>query len=255
MNMTDCDPRNFSVPDLHYLSFVSNGKTLNTTFWLTGSPNYENHLDSGFINETQIHQIFFSIVSNSAGQSLSRSIADWNEVIRSSITNFTLKSENDTRLGNTTLHQWNFVGIENYSGSLFGKDTKVEEWDIIVSKDGVQYLLSYIAEPWLFTEDLPIIKRIINSFSVNGTALSNTKSTQSGFTLYKNNDTPNKFSILYPSNWGVYEVNDKQFPAVQFFSPTPNQPYLVSDTMFIYKLLHLTMILYHMVLTLLAISI
>jgi hypothetical protein len=219
-----CTLQDFTLPDLSSVSFVSNGKSLNTTFWLNGQfkqPPYGE--DSPFVNDTEIDQRHFTISSlNAAGMNLNQWGNVWPSVLRKTYLNFTLLASNETRLANTNAHTIEFSGIANVSDPIFGTHL-VRGLDVLIVRENELYVLTYMAEPKDYSDGLFAAKKMINSFRIGGT-ISTEAAVENGFSAYSNSQR--KFTILYPSNWGKINNTGNEGPIVRFFSPISG-PYMI----------------------------
>jgi hypothetical protein len=218
-----CMLRDFTLPDLSSVSFVSNGKSLNTTFWLNGQfkqPPYSE--DSPFVNDTEIDQQLFYILSfNATGMNLNQ-WGNWKESdLRKSFLNFKLLASNETRLANTNAYTIEFSGIPNRSDPIFGTHL-IRGLEVVIVTENEGYILTYRAEPKDYSDGLFAAKKMINTFRI-GETISTDAAVENGFSAYSNSQP--KFTILYPSNWGKIET-DTKVPIIMFLSPISG-PYMI----------------------------
>ena len=231
------------LPNLTSVSYISDGKVLNTTFWLSRSALINDHWQSP-LRSGDIHQV-----------SLHISIADTKEKILSNESvinerNYLTRKYRDIQ-DVSIINESRSTNLDNYKTAklfLTGKlnysslgHPNINATDTFTIVDGKLYRILYLAEPSIFSDYLPVVDKIINSFqSRTGSNIKTenkdidtdtdnkfhtttpnryTGNREQGFITYANE----QIKIDYPSTW---EKIEKQNSALILFSPIKG-PYLI----------------------------
>lgn len=231
------------LPKLSSVTYLSDGKNLNTTFWLSDTLLNGTYAHYPFANATNIHQRFFDISVNSTkNNTLTELINHTNRTLTRTY-NFT-----DVKAGRIT--QMKLDGNQAYKLEFTGKlkllfgNFGVNATEVLAVKDKKIYNILYVQDSSDHFNFKPIIDTMIDSFRIiNGTGITNVVS-QDG-TPYDSNKQTQYFytytnaslgiKIKYPYNWDYLVTrtpdeqisNNKRTSEVLFFSRT--NPYLLQS--------------------------
>lgn len=138
------------LPNLTSVSYFSNGKRLDNTFWLSRPPLYIP--PTQFLNTSKIHQVYLRIdVGSSKNTTFSQLIADERDFINKEYIDVKIVNKSSTiSLNNNPAYKVAFTGRLNYSN--FGHPT-ITATDIVVkAKNEKVYRIRYVAEPTEFLD-------------------------------------------------------------------------------------------------------
>jgi hypothetical protein len=225
-----------SLPKLSSVTFLSNGKTLNTTFWLSRHPLNGTFSYYPFLNVTQIHQRLLDItITPSQNKTLDQLVSEENKnLMREKFTNLKVVESSQISLAGNSAHKLVFTGRLK---PLFG-NFNLTAMEILIVKDEKLYNIRYLSESPDYSNFLPSVQQTIYSFRIiNGTLTD----TALGTTSIKNgNDTQIQYlhtysnpamgiEIKYPNNWGRLIIkHNNQKSEVLFFSNIDG-PYLLQS--------------------------
>jgi hypothetical protein len=124
-NYTDCKIN--QIPRLSSVSYFSNGRTLNSTFWLSGPPLNATHQEYPFVNATDIDQAIFII-----GASRHPEFQSLDDLIKyeekTAFSEYELINISKTRLDQNSAYKLIFTG--NNTNSILGDKSNITLTDI-----------------------------------------------------------------------------------------------------------------------------
>lgn len=226
VDKSNCTLGKFRLPSIDSVSFVSDETILNSTLWLNQSflePPYTAE-GSPFVDDSKIHQEFFSIIVFDDGKNLNQKRDDIVNQISKYNTNVSFASDvtNLTNIQGYSAYNITFTGIRtpNYP-HVFG-NLLYGQMNIIIANDDMVYNLVYQTDIEQFNAIKPEIQKMINSFHINNSTGSSKNDSpridQGDYTLYNIAADGTKIEIQYPSNWQKVEKFSGQ-DIVTFFSP------------------------------------
>jgi photosystem II reaction center protein PsbP len=212
INESECKTPNgnFSIPDMNAVSFISDGKTLNSTIWLLDKyqkPPTNSTLDS-FRDRLQL------IVVNLTNQNITTPDKFAN-IILYQLSRFKSDSYNDIiqsgpdviELAPTTI--WGYYPaykIVYHYNTTYNSGDNMVIMDILTVKGNRGYIFNYIAKGYQnYSHYMPLIQQMIDSFGTNG------------FLGYK--DSQLGISIQYPFSWSRTDANITGFTSAPVFYP------------------------------------
>jgi len=239
-NMSECAEWNpslkqysFPSPDIQSVSYISDGKTLNATLWLSDkfakTPLPINDTEASSNGGRDKFQEQFTIFVQKLPNhnvTLNKYINDSLSFYREPLTeNFNLTDFKVIELNvNTTL--WNNTAhklVYSTFSEEYNDDLRVMEiWTLNGDR---AFLIRYIAEAQKYDLYLPTIQKMIDSLDI-GTITQNINQI-SNFLLYKSPTLGLK--VLYPSNWTISEENNNNIYSIMFSSPYEHPP--LNDTL------------------------
>jgi hypothetical protein len=226
----------FPSPDIQSVSYISDGKTLNATLWLsdkfakTPLPIKDSLASSN--GEKDIFQERFTILVQklpSHNVTLNEHINNTLNLYRESLiknfnlTNFKVIQLNiNNTLWNNTAHKILYSAFsEEYNSDL----RVMEIWTLNGDK---AFLIRYIAEAQKYDLYLPTIQKMIDSLDIGTNSMPRNMNYTSNFLSYKSPALGLK--ILHPSNWTrVEENNNDNISSISFSSPYEHPP--LNDTL------------------------
>jgi hypothetical protein len=239
-NMSECAEWNpslkqysFPSPDIQSVSYISDGRTLNATLWLSDkfakTPLPINDTEASSNGGKDRFQERFTIFVQKLPNhnvTLNKYINDSLSFYREPLTeNFNLTDFKVIELNvNTTL--WNNTAhkllYSTYSEE-YNNDLRVMEiWTLNGDR---AFLIRYIAEAQKYDLYLPTIQKMIDSLDIG--ILTQNINQISNFLLYKSPTLGLK--VLYPSNWTTSEENSNNIYSIMFSSPYERPP--LNDTL------------------------
>ena len=222
------------LPNITSVSYSSDGKTLNTTFWLTHRPlvndYFQNSDRASEIKQVSVHLYVEPSQYNTLNETVVLAEEKFLREQYHDISNTKILNNNSkSRLGNIEADVIEFTGNLNYTTlghpEVWGKDTFTLMNDTL-------FRILYLAEPKLYDNQSSKVTDMLESFSIrnsiqgaeeypqapfdnnlargsSGTASSNTTE------IFKINST-HVATISYPPDWGVLKGENPDFI---FYSP------------------------------------
>jgi hypothetical protein len=168
VNFRDISKDEFPAPDISSIGYHSNGKTLNSTVWLTNKIGQSalNNSRVKFLNYSDVFQAIYAVIIEHAENKT------LNQVVREHIIN-----------GNRTLNNFHFYSNESgivddspylnssgeayrivfsYSGGKFDVCKNCKVMDTLVVEDGKVYVFSYYSDISKYSKFLPTTRQLIN---------------------------------------------------------------------------------------------
>ena len=223
-NITECKNEEidkvFNQPDIESISYISDGKKLNATMWLT-SPFQEAPINDTIDIFQEEFQIDATKINYTLDEFTTTNKASMFEIIFDPNT-----LENETTLaGYSALNITYFVEIGQEH-----QMQKTQLWSVI---DNRAYNITYsvlVTNDTTFTNYITKINRILESFEISNndfkTALyenqpNTIEDDNDNYLVYKNSG----ISLLYPSNWlkSSYIADNNQTLSISFKSPFENE--------------------------------
>ena len=228
----------FPSPDIQSVSYISDGKTLNATLWLSDkfakTPLPVNDSLASSNSQKDTFQERFTIFVQklpSHNVTLNEHINNTLSLYRESlIKNFNLTDFKVIQLNlNNTL--WNNTAhkiLYSAFSEKYNIDLRVMEvWTLNGDK---AFLIRYIAEAQKYDLYLPTIQKMIDSVDIGIDSITRNMNFTSDFLSYKSPRLGLK--ILYPSNWTIAEENnnnDNNISSIMLSSPYEHPP--LNDTL------------------------
>ena len=217
--------RTLFSPDIESVSYISDGNTLNATVWLTDP--FEEPLLTDKLDTFQENLVLRVSQTNFT-------LEDYTDVKRGQVIDPLVQSaieENSTSLSGYPAHE-----IVHSSNTGSDKLKIMQVWTI---KNGNAYEFTYSALDDEYLEFLPIIRQIIDSFTIanNVTAkdvdiksLSLTSSNQSNnqlqdFSVYKRNG----IVVDYPKDWVVIDENQNSGEGIRVVFRSPFEDEILNE--------------------------
>lgn len=199
-NLSDCKiDGKFISPDIESISYMSDGKTLEGTIWLTAP-----FRDPPANDTVDIYQDQMNIDIRNENLSL----VDYSVIKTGEIGILGLAIENFTLSG--------MPAQKAVYNETYGSD-KLEKFNIWTVSDNKVYDISFSAIDSKFKEYYPIVESMINSFIINALGSGNytpNNSTQNMRT-YQDSD----IKINYPSDWQILQSNTREERSIVLRSP------------------------------------
>jgi len=248
-NLSQCQMNN--LPDISSVSYISDGRILNATFWLH-QPERFNNTFSGYPlqNASQIHQQLLRIeVESSKYKTTKEAIINENKSLqRENFTDLKMVQYTPLGLNNNQAYKLEFTGKLK---PLFG-DFSIKLIDVVMVEDKKLYKIQFIAETNQYAPMLQTVNEIINSFQIlkkqitMSNSPSNSPSAQNlekdskiitSTTTQEINQLDNyvneylDIQMKYPSSWNKRENinNNNNVQSVTFFSPVKGPYFLAND--------------------------
>ncbi len=162
-NLSQCQMNN--LPDISSVSYISDGRILNATFWLH-QPERFNNTFSGYPlqNASQIHQQLLRIeVESSKYKTTKEAIINENKSLqRENFTDLKMVQYTPLGLNNNQAYKLEFTGKLK---PLFG-DFSIKLIDVVMVEDKKLYKIQFIAETNQYAPMLQTVNEIINSFQI-----------------------------------------------------------------------------------------
>jgi len=186
-NLSQCQVNNkYPSPNIRSVSYVSDGTFLNTTLWLSQPEREPSTVDT--VDE---YQEKLDLLMANTNKSL-QEYTNFNRALFFSPMNPVKFVENDTALSGVKAHQFIFYTKQ---GDLDLKILKI--WTI---DNGRLYEMTYTAEVSKYDKDLPIAKKIIDSFFIKGLNRNAMHtSVDKNYQTYHDNIV----AFQYPSDWSI----------------------------------------------------
>lgn len=208
----------FVSPDIESVSYVSDGKVLNATVWLTDP--FEQQSPSNNINYPYQEQLQVKVSNlTSPNLTVEKQASKVMGEILDPLNNSTIDEEsNSSSIAGT--HAFKLVYSATNSEGLELKN--MTYWTI---KNNKLYDITFSALQANYNHYLPIIERMIKSIEFARTFDEyTTKDNKSGTEQYNNSSihtiiNPLGIKIDYPADWKKKEVVDKENRMVIFYSP------------------------------------
>jgi hypothetical protein len=219
-------------PDIESVSYISDGKTLNATLWLSDkfakTPLPDQASSNGGRDRFQERFTISvqKIPSNNVtlNEYINHSLSFYREslIVNLNLTDFKVIELNvNTTLWNNTAHKLLYSTFsEEYNIDL----RVMEIWTLNSNK---AFLIRYIAEAQKYDLYLPTIQKIIDSLDIGTDSITQNINYTSNFLPYKSPTLG--LEILYPSNWTIYEENNNRIYSIMFSAPYEHPP--LNDTL------------------------
>jgi hypothetical protein len=190
--MSDCESDEFLPPDISGIGYVSDGKTLNASLWLSAP---FKDPSSDFLDNLYI-RIYNYTENVTLEEQLNRRIDFLNHTYEGfKIFQFDTKT---TIAGHT-----GYLLVYTYSDTI--NSTLLKDMEVGTIIDGKVYVLNYTADAEGYKKNLAQVQRVIESFKVNehNFTISQSENRTSDFVEYQN--TTYGIEIRYPSNWDALD--------------------------------------------------
>ena len=208
-NSSECEigenGSSFSPPDIQSVSYISDGKKLNATVWLT-SPFKEPPLNDTIDTFQEEIKITISRTNGTL-----REYTDVNLARLLDPSFGTEIQENATMLSGNQAHR------VVYNDRIGEKEVKVmQTWTVIGNK---AYDITYTALPTKYEEYLPTIEDLIGTFEVAPSIANNTLRNQSNMTGNSLRYEASGIKLSYPFDWFKEETKNNDVTTILFRSP------------------------------------
>ena len=203
-NISKCktNDNDFPYPDIQGVDYVSDGRTLNTTLWLTSEVSRP--------------------TTDKFNEDITIGVDTFKDMAVDNYLNYAIDFHNSSSYGNLEVIESNITslpsGLTGYSLTMsesLPHDTKIKSHEVGIVVENKQYYIMLSAEQDKFSNYLPKFHRIIDSLEIesnNGTLYTRSKEIP-GFLRHYN--TTLGIDMLYPSNWTKSEVGSQ----ITFFAP------------------------------------
>lgn len=198
---SQCDIMSPFLPKLKSVTYISNGKTLNTTFWLSRPPLNGTFLEYPFVNATQIHQRFLKVtVFPSENMTLNELIKHENSsLMKENFTNLKIVNVTHMLLGKSPSYKLQITGkFKPFFGEFNANATEI----LTIKGDNV-YRLLYIYEPIDYSNLLSTIQHTISLFRLMDDKINKTSI----------------YSTIRPEGWLNVTTSNNKTSSILFFSP------------------------------------
>lgn len=213
-----------STPDIEEINYLSDGKTLNATFWLSSSFKEPSEQYDYSLNKT-------SQIQNTSNNTnlVAIDIKDLNNKTQNEYTNERILSLRElplfksnglittTKLSNNTAHQ------VFYSYTQANKDIEATKIWTVINNSKV-YTITYLADKERYSSYLPAVRDIIKSFSISG---DNTVDHSKRYQRYADRNLG--VSMQYPNDWRIV-VNNDTTKQLLLYPPFKEQLYMTGTT-------------------------
>jgi hypothetical protein len=210
-NSTECEiDKNFILPDIQSVSYVSDGKNLSATVWLT----------------SRFEEPPLNYTIDTFQEELMIKISNWNLTLKEytdvniarlldPTTGFAIEEDNSS----STMLSGNQAYNISYTDRRGQDEVKVMQiWTV---KGDKAYDITYSGLPSKYNQYLPIIQKMLDSFEITLTSSSESSFDKKysdigdGFLSYEGSG----IRIGYPFDWNVDQNNNTEATTIQFRSP------------------------------------
>lgn len=222
-DLTECNKSAIfsKIPKITSVSYDSNGRILNTTFWLDRPALMNDYFQNPSL-ASKIPQVFVYLENETLApskentQNFTRDEMETIEKNYHDLENVTVFKQ--TLANNNMTYEFEFNGMLNYS-SL--GHPQIKGMDIFRIIDGTKYRILYIANDSEFSKELPNIINMVKSFRIGNQTFDSPFDKQiPNFKKYSKDNV----EIQYPQDWGYTRRYNPS--RTIFFSPI-HGPYLI----------------------------
>jgi hypothetical protein len=203
INQSLCQMNN--LPSISSVSYISDGRILNATFWLQSARFNDTFSKYPFQNASQIHQQLLRIeVEPSEYRTTSEAIINENKSLQRE--NFAdLKTLQSTPIGvNNQVYKLEFTGKFK---PHFG-DFSIKLLDVVMVENKKLYRIQYMAEPDQYASMLNTMNEIMNSFQISKKPMGMANSSSNSLVAYANLKNDGKVVVDNTSTPEIHELND-----------------------------------------------
>ena len=234
-NSSKCNEDNYffsSTPDIQEVNYLSNGKTLNATIWLSSlfeePSDFYDYEDVFLANKTSFSSKNLFTKNNFVSvviKNLDNKNMTLNEYTNQrlldlkNIPSFKTIEKNTDLLSNHLAHKISYI-YKKENDEIHG----LKIWTIANNK---VYTITFVAQKERYHYYLPFVSNIIKSFSILNTSTNSKESTIQGYKDYINELSGIK--LQYPSDWKKESsTNDSQ--PIKFYTPLKESIYKTGRT-------------------------
>jgi hypothetical protein len=205
-----------SYPDIEEINYLSDGKTLNATVWLSSFFEEPKEYYDYSLNKTSLKETNSSIAKNIVSlevKNLQNKSMTLNEYTKQRLFSLRTLPSFTNMIASTIMLADNLAHKISYSYSKNNDDIDaLKIWTIANNKI---YTITYIADKERFSYYLPSVQNIINSLNINNDSFKLTQPTIDNYRAYVNKSLGTK--LQYPIDWK--KQVSKNNPTLTIFYP------------------------------------